>query len=101
MPSTGDGYRIEFDTAPLEKALKKFTKKGGKVKELLEQAGEIVERSTFERIGRKENVDGSSLPRYRLRTKSANGKIKSESSLRQAAWSIASLGIWQVTMRCG
>ena len=96
MPSTGDGYRIEFDTAPLEKALKKFTKKGGKVKELLEQAGEIVERSTFERIGRKENVDGSSFaplsPAYKKRKKKNKERILVETGrmVDSLAWDMAS-----------
>ena len=93
---TDGGYEIKFDTAPLEKAFKKFTRKGGAMRDLLQQAGEIVERSTFERIGRKENVGGSSFaplsPAYKKRKRKNKERILVETGrmVDSLAWDMAS-----------
>lgn len=90
------GYKIEFDIGPLEKAIRKYTRKGGKLKPLLEQAGEIVERSTFERIGRKENVGGSKFkelsPAYKKRKKKNKDRILVETGrmVDSLTWDMAS-----------
>lgn len=74
-----NGFRVDFDTSKLQKVAKKYIRKGGKLRTLLEQSGERVERSTFRRIGKKQNVDGSKFtpltPGYKKRKPKNKNKI--------------------------
>jgi hypothetical protein len=73
-----DGFRVDFDTRALLKVAKKYTRKGGKMRTLLEQAGERVERNTFRRIGRKQNVDGSGFKELSKEYKKRKTKNKNK-----------------------
>jgi len=52
------GFKIEFDTGKLDRIAREYTKRGGKMAELLPQVGEYMERTVFDRIGAKEDWRG-------------------------------------------
>jgi hypothetical protein len=74
-----DGFRVDFDTRALQKVAKKYIRKGGKLRTLLEQAGAHIEKATWRRIQQKKNLDGSAFaklsPEYKRRKKLNKNKI--------------------------
>ena len=80
-----DGIKIEFDNKELAKIAKKYIRKGGKMRTLLEQAGAHVEKATYRRIQQKKNTDGTSFkplsPAYKKRKPKNKNKILVETGL--------------------